>query len=495
MAEPCLIDISMCQHGTTITHPPSLPLPDHDSLFFVDCQAFLDPLSPRLVVKLSASSHPPAYSVISHPGLAVIAQRDGPDPALLHNSIWVDIPRYGRVVISFDLLRIACRMSVDRGCKQLWIDVLCMYQEWHAKNAEAQEHYSLRRHNIYWDAQLCLIFPSGLRHLSRINEMTQYCRNDHFLVETRLTHPHPMRPVVVVLRWDPEALGIESSSSESWTLVVNSIGMTDDVVCYEHTQDEDPASPHNYIPLAFDVLLRGSTQGISLRPGEPLRHNQRSYRLKPRVFGDVEQAPHRELIESLWQVYSTHSKQKAIECAFKKALVFGYSSISHFAVDVYAAIIGVDSPSEPLPSRYAPTQAASFKTIVHLLRALHPLEPCLDSFRAVAGSRPYPRYMWPRCLQSMPWANARKYLAGDLPLTPVGSTMWSFDAQSWHKTDSHGADTSSHCLPPTSGGSDLQPAAASDTSLDVFGKWVLISLDSSIPPHAVRKGGAPRDHC
>ncbi len=495
MAESCLIDIAMHDHRTTITHPPSLPLPDHDSLFFVDCHAFLDPLSPRLIVRPSASPHPPAYSVVSHPGLAVIAEWDGPAPdSLRDESIWVDIPRFGRVVISLALLRIACRLSMDRGCKQLWIDVLCMHQEWHAKNAMAQQYYSLRRHNIYWDAQLCLIFPGDLRRLSRIDEMSQYCRNDHFLVETRLTHPRPIRPVLVVLRWDPEALGFEHSSSESWTLVVNSLGcvlhavfscdmsecgstfrVTDDMVGCEEIQDQGVASTDDYILLPFDVLLHGSIRGMSLCPGQPFR-NEHSHRLNSLVFGDVERARHRDLLESLWQAYRTNSKQKAIESAFEKALLFGYSSISSFAADVYAAIIGVDSPSEPSPSWYAPTRAASAETIWHLFLSLSPWNPPLDLFRHVAVALfPYPRRTWPWFLmEPLDWHNTRTLLASNLPKTPP-DRLWYFEPYAL-QLESDGADERS-----TSGivdQPDVIPAGPPGV-LFKFGEWVYMNLNES----------------
>ncbi|TFK80989.1 hypothetical protein K466DRAFT_667394 [Polyporus arcularius HHB13444] len=476
MAESCLIDIAMRDHRTTITHPPSLPLPDHDSLFFVDCHAFLDPLSPRLIVRPLASPHPPAYSVVSHPGLAVIAEWDGPAPdSLRDESVWVDIPRFGRVVISLALLRIACRLSMDRGCKQLWIDVLCMHQEWHAKNAEAQEHYSLRRHNIYWDAQLCLIFPGGLRRLSSIDEITQYCRNDHFLVETRLTHPRPMRPVLVVLRWDPEALGFEHSSSESWTLVVNSLRVTDDMAGCEEIQGQGVASTDDYILLPFDMLLHGSIRGMSLCPGQPFR-NQHSHRLNSLVFGDVEQVRHRDLLESLWQAYRTHSKQKAIESAFEKALLFGYSSISSFAADVYAAIIGVDSPSEPLPSWYAPKRAASAETIWHLFQSLSPWNPPLDLFRHVAVALfPYPRRTWPWFLmEPLDWHNIRTLLASNLPKTPPDG-LWYFEPYAL-QLESDGADERS--TSETTLQWDVIPAGSPGV-LFKFGEWVYMHLNDS----------------
>ncbi len=187
--------------GSTLTSD-SISLPQsHTDLLFLECQRFIHG---TLVIAPSSAPFGPRYATISHPGVAIIARRSDEEAgsSLSREEFCVRIPEYGDVVVNIRLLQVACKLSVANDCPFLWVDVLCMHPDWHAKDRVARAHYSRLRHMIFWRTEHRMIFPAGLHRLSTMEEPTPYMRNDHLLVET-LPFQYVEKSIVVVMRWDP----------------------------------------------------------------------------------------------------------------------------------------------------------------------------------------------------------------------------------------------------------------------------------------------------
>ncbi|TFK90347.1 hypothetical protein K466DRAFT_660863 [Polyporus arcularius HHB13444] len=467
MSPPAILDIPVDSlRGSTLTSD-FISLPDSHAFTCLECRRFIDG---TLVIAPSSAllKFGPKYATISHPGLAIIARRSDEEAgsSLSQDEFCVRIPEYGDVVVSISLLKVACELSLANGCPFLWVDVLCMHPDWHAKDRVALAYYSRLRHTIFWKSKHRMIFPAGLHRLSTMEEPTLYMRNDHLLVET-LPYQSVADSIVVVLRWDPSGYqtsrkdhGAKACADEWWLQL------------HEERSDSVPVN----------VFMDTYTPGVGPKdafldlfdPAKNERHIQRT---------------------------------TLIKIAFEKArTVHGYSSISSFTRDLYASAFSwrgqacgkakctadkpcgqdrcFDTPSESLellPRDYAVYSAASSETIVSFLKLLHEISPTSsESFRdVVAAAIPPYRDMWRYTFTPEKWRSLLTAVK-PAPEAPAGM-MWYFDIT--HPEKSSLQHVAIDTMTSGAGDSPRTTMRSMSESLSEFkitlivGRWILLRSD------------------
>lgn len=128
-----------------------------------------------------------SYSAISYPWRgATVRDRH----ALPNETIAVaHKPKSAGDEISVDVLRLACRLSLENGADLLWLDRLCIIQ----RDSNDVRWNLERMAHAYRQCQQCLIFPGGLRRLVSLDEPTPYNDRPWTLQEVLL----PSKSIVV----------------------------------------------------------------------------------------------------------------------------------------------------------------------------------------------------------------------------------------------------------------------------------------------------------